>query len=328
MRIGNIVLDKPLALAPMESVTNPPFRRLCKEFGADLLYTEFASSEAIIRDVKKTLRKLTYSDFERPIGAQIYGSAESSMERAAAVAEETCPDFIDINCGCWVKKIAMRGDGAGLLKDLRKFEAVVQAVMRGTRLPVTVKTRLGWDDETICILDVARMLEQNGVQALTVHCRTRMQAYTGQADWSWLERIKQVSTIPLIGNGDVRTPEDVKRMFETGCDGVMIGRAAIQNARIFAEAKHFLATGERLPDLTLSERIDLCLHHLRGAADYLGEERAVREHRKHYAGYLRNVRNIAKLRAELMVFTEIAPIEERLCRFLDEYAEEDPAVAE
>ncbi len=318
MRIGPLKLGNPLVLAPMDDVTDYPFRMICKDFGADLMFTEFVSCEALIRDVRSALRKIEVRDEERPIGAQIYGSADGSMERAAAIAEEARPDFIDINCGCWVKKIATRGDGAGLLRDLNKFESVVQSVVKGTSLPVTVKTRLGWDEQSICILDVARMVEQNGVQALTVHCRTRVQGYSGEADWSWLEKIKKAVSIPLIGNGDVRAPEDVKRMFETGCDGVMIGRATLNNPWIFSQAKQYLATGEAPPAPSLAERVEVCLRHLRDRVAYDGERRGVMEHRKHYAGYLKGVRNIARLRAELMVYTEVKPIEERLYRFLEE----------
>ena len=307
----------------MEDVSDYPFRMICKGYGADMLYTEFANCEALIRDVKRTLGKINITDEERPIGVQIYGSLESSMERAAAIAESSQPDFIDINCGCWVKKIANRGEGAGLLRDLKKFESFVRAVVGGTRLPVTVKTRLGWDQDSICILDVARMVEQNGVQALTVHCRTRVQGYSGAADWSWLEKVKRVISIPLIGNGDVKTPEDVKRMFETGCDGVMIGRGAIHSPWLFQQAKHYLATGAALPEPPLAERMSVCIRHLLAAVEYKGERRGVLEHRKHYSGYLRGARNIARLRAELMLYNEVDPIIERLNRYLAEYGEED-----
>lgn len=317
MRIGNINIEKPLVLAPMESVSDYPFRMICKEFGADLVYSEFVNCEALVRDVQRALDKIRVRDEERPIGVQVYGSAEASMEKAASVAEQAGPDFIDINCGCWVRKIAVRGDGAGLLRDLSKFERVVRAVVKRTRLPVTVKTRLGWDEDSICILDVARMVEQNGVRALTVHCRTRVQAFKGKADWSWLEKIKQVISIPLIGNGDVKTPEDVKLMFECGCDGVMIGRGAIANPWLFGHAKRYLATGQCPLGPTLAERIELCIRHLKAEAEYKGERRAVLEHRKLYASYLKGVHNIAKFRAELMQYTEVEPLVERLIQFLE-----------
>ena len=325
MRIGSLELDKPLALAPMEDVTDYSFRTICKEQGADLLYTEFASSEALIRDVSRTLEKIRVRDEERPIGIQIFGSAETSMEGAAAVAEQANPDFIDINCGCWVKKVALRGAGAGLLQDIKKFEAVVRSVLSGTTLPVTVKTRLGWDAENIVILDVARMLEQLGVQALTVHCRTRKQGHSGAADWSWLERLKNEVSVPIIGNGDVTEPEDVRRMFDTGCDGVMIGRGAIQNPWIFGHAKHYLATGEVPEPPTPAERVALGIEHLRRTIAVKGERKGVIEFRKHYSGYLRSLPGVAKLRCELMEFYEVAPIIERMNQFIETLADSAPA---
>lgn len=317
MKIGSIEIDRPIALAPMEDVSDIPFRRLCKEQGADILYTEFTSCEALVRHVKSSLRKIQVLDSERPIGVQLYGSAEESMVEASQIASAMNPDFIDINCGCWVKKIAMRGDGAGLLRDITKFEAVVQAVMRGTRLPVTVKTRLGWDEDSIVILDVARMLEANGVAALTVHCRTRMAGYSGKADWTWLTRIKEVTSMPIMANGDIVTPQDVEHVFETGCDGVMIGRGAIQNPWIFNQAKHYLATGELLPEPTVRARVAMCIQHLLASAEYRGERRGVTSFRKHYHGYLKGMENANKLRISLMEFTEVAPIVERLHRFVE-----------
>lgn len=319
MRIGDLEFHRPLCLAPMEDVSDLPFRLLCKEQGADIVYTEFTNCEALVRKVKNALAKIEVSDAERPVAIQLYGSAELSMARAAEMAEAAGADFIDINCGCWVKKIAQRGDGAGLLRDLNKFAAVVRAVQSGTRLPVTVKTRLGWDEQSIVILDVARMLEDLGVHALTVHCRTRKQGYTGNADWSWLPRIKEASGIPLIANGDIVTPAHVAELFSLGVDGVMIGRGAITSPWIFRHAKHYIATGELLPEPDLSERVSMCLRHLRDQAAYRGERRGVITFRRHYNGYLKGVHNIANLRKELMEFTEVAPIEARLRRFVEDY---------
>ncbi len=320
-KIGNIELDHPLALAPMEDVSDIPFRRICKERGADLVYTEFTNCEALIRNVKRALSKIEVTDDERPVGVQLYGSDGDSLERAAAIAEEVCPDFIDINCGCWVKKVANRGDGAGLLRDLNKFESVVQSVTRGTSLPVTVKTRLGWDDDSIVILDVARMLEANGVHALTVHCRTRKQGYTGEADWSWLPRIKGASGIPLIANGDIATPQDVKAIFDLGCDGVMIGRGAIANPWIFEQTKHYLATGEHAPKALVDERIELCIRHLKENVVNRGERRGVTSFRKFYVHYLRGMQNASKFRVSLMPFTEVPPIEAALREYAQRAAD-------
>ncbi len=312
MRIGSIDIEQPLALAPMEDVTDIPFRRICKDHGADLVYTEFASSEALIRDVERTLRKIRVRDDERPVAVQIFGGLETSMEGAAQVAEAAGPDFIDINCGCWVKNVAQRGAGAGLLKDLNRFEAIVRSVIAGTRLPVTVKTRLGWDPKSIVIEDVARMVEQCGAAALTIHCRTRDQGHKGEAAWQWLEKVKAAVSIPIIGNGDVFSPETAQRMLATGCDGVMIGRGAIQNPWLFQETKHYLATGEHLPPPPPQERIETCIRHLRLSAAHKGERRGVVEFRKYYAGYLKGLPGVAKLRAGLMEFIEVEPIVARL----------------
>ena len=325
MNIGTIQLDKPLALAPMEDVTDIPFRLICKRLGADLLYTEFTSCEALIRDARKALAKIRVVDEERPVAVQIFGGIETSMEGAAQIAERANPDFIDINCGCWVKKVVLRESGAGLLRNLVKFESIVKSVISGTSLPVTVKTRLGWDEKSIVILDVARMVEQAGAKALAIHCRTRDQGHRGNADWSWLEKVKNVVSIPIIGNGDIQASEDVKRMFETGCDGVMIGRGAIQNPWIFQQAKHYMQTGEQMPEPSIGERIDTCLEHLRLVVEARGEQRGVVEFRKHYAGYLKGVRTAAKVRGELMHFHEYAPVEARLLAFADECMSEAAA---
>ena len=300
MKIGTMDVQKPVALAPMEDITDTPFRCICKRLGADLLFTEFTSSEALIRDVKSAFHKITIRDEERPIGIQIIGSREDVMAQAAKIAESAHPDFVDINCGCWVRKISMRGEGAGLLKDLKKMERIITAVVKATKLPVTVKTRLGWDAENIVITDVAKMAQDHGVQALTVHCRTKAQAYNGKADWSWLEKIRKAVSLPLIGNGDIMTPDDAKTILDLGCDGVMVGRAAIANPWIFGQIKHFLKTGDHLPDASFKERIDLCLEHLDLSIQFKGKKAGVFDFRKHYAGYLTHFPNVAKLRARLM----------------------------
>ncbi|MCA9407008.1 MAG: tRNA dihydrouridine synthase DusB [Candidatus Omnitrophica bacterium] len=318
MKIGHIDINNPISLAPMEDVTNLPFRLICKRLGADIVYTEFTSSEALIRDIPRALHKIEVAEEERPVAIQIFGGVERSMEGAAQKAEEFNPDFIDINCGCWVKNHVARGEGAALLKDLPQFEKIVKSTVKATKLPVTVKTRLGWDQENIVILDVARMVEAVGAKALTVHCRVRTQGHQGQADWDWLTKIKKVVSIPVFGNGDVTTPEDVKRMLDTGCDGVMIGRGAISNPWIFKQAKHYLKTGTLLPDPTLEEKIDLCIEHLKLSVKYRGLRYGVVPFRKHYAGYLKGLPNIAQLRSDLMQMVELDQIIDRLHRFVKE----------
>lgn len=318
MKIGSIQIDRPLALAPMEDVTEMPFRSICKRLGADLLYTEFTSSEGLIREIPRALKKIELFEEERPIAIQLFGGVETSMEGAVRVAERFKPDFIDINCGCWVKNHVARGEGAALLKDLPHFEAIVKSVVKATKLPVTVKTRLGWDAESIVILDVAKMVENAGACVLTVHCRTRAQAHRGFADWNWLEKIKKVISIPLIGNGDVTTPEDVKRMLETGCDGVMIGRGAIANPWIFEQSKYYLKTGRLLPEKTIQEKIELCIEHLKLSVVYSGPRDGVMTFRKFYAGYLKGIPNIARLRSDLMQLNGLPEIIDRLYGFLEE----------
>jgi tRNA-dihydrouridine synthase B len=323
--IGQIPLDRPIALAPMEDVSDIPFRRICKERGADLVYTEFTNVEGIARNARRALDKIRVTDEERPVAIQLYGSNGESLERATEIATEYAPDFIDINCGCWVRKVANRGDGAGLLRDLNKFEFVVRSVINATQLPVTVKTRLGWDDDTIVIEDVARMLHDNGVQALTVHCRTRCQGYEGEANWGWLPRIKEAAPeLPLIANGDIVSPEDVASVFDLGVDGVMIGRGAIANPWIFEQAKHFMRTGEHLPDPGYDERIELCIRHLKDSVAHRGP-RGVPAFRKFYANYLKGMPDSARFRVSLMGFTEVEPIEAALRKYSAQLEERTPA---
>ena len=318
MKIGAVDIEKPLCLAPMEDVTELPFRLICKRLGADIVYTEFTSSEGIIRDIPRIMEKIQIAEAERPVSIQIFGGRPEAMSGAAHAIEKLNPDFIDINCGCWVKNHVARNEGAGLLRDIPLFEKIVVATVKGTRLPVTVKTRLGWDDESIVIEDVARMVEAAGAKALTLHCRTRSQAHSGFADWSWLERIKKVISIPLIGNGDITSPEDVKSMLETGCDGVMIGRGAIANPWIFREAKHFLKTGELLPEPSVEEKIQTCIDHLKLNVQYKGEKYGVVTFRKHYVGYLKGLPNIAPVRSELMQMFTLEDVNARLQKYLSE----------
>ncbi len=318
MQIGTIHIDKPIVLAPMEDVTDIAFRLICRRLGADIVYTEFTSSEAIIRKIPKVLKKIMIAEDERPVAIQLFGGKDESMEHAATIAENFKPDFIDINCGCWVKDVTARGEGAALLKDLPKFERIVKSVVRGTKLPVTVKTRLGWDEKSIVILDAAKMIEQAGAKALALHCRTRSQAHEGEADWAWLEKVKKVVSIPVIGNGDVNTAQDVKDMFECGCDGVMIGRGAIYNPWIFKQAKHFLKTGQHLAEPTHPERIELCVEHLKLSVECRGEHHGVTSFRKHYVGYLKGLPNVSKLRADLMQLLKVEDVIRRLYQYLDE----------
>lgn len=318
MKLGKIDLQRPLILAPMEDVTDLAFRLVCKRLGADIMLTEFTAAEALIRNVGRAFKKIEIRDEERPVGIQLFGSRPEAMKEAAAIAETLRPDFIDINCGCWVKNHVARTEGAGLLRDLPLFEKIVKATVAGTRLPVTVKTRLGWDHDSIVIMDVARMVEAAGAQMLTLHCRTRSQAHRGFADWSWLERLKRSITIPLIGNGDVMTPLDVKAMFATGCDGVMIGRGAVANPWIFQQSKIYLDKNTLPEAATIKERIDTCIAHLRLSCELKSCRNPVIAFRKHYVGYLKGLPGIAKLRTDLMKIEAIDSAIDRLHAYLSQ----------
>ena len=318
MEIGSVKIEKPIILAPMEDVTDTAFRIICKRLGADIVYTEFTSSEAIIRGIPRVMQKIKITDEERPIGIQLFGGVETSVSDAARLAESYGPDFIDINCGCWVKNHVAHGHGAALLKDLPRLEKIVRSTVKATRLPVTVKTRLGWDANTIVIEDVARLVEQAGAKAIAIHCRTRSQAHTGKADWHWLEKIKKTVTIPVIGNGDVVTPEDVEQMFAIGCDGVMIGRGAIANPWIFRQTKHYLQTGRHLPPPTLEEKINLCVEHLRLSVQNKGVRDGVVPFRKYYTAYLKGTPQVSQLRQDLMQLVDLDKIIKRLYQFLEQ----------
>ena len=323
MNIGKIKIDNALLLAPMEDVTDIAFRKLCKEFGADIVYTEFVNSDGLIRSNKKTFKKLEITDEERPVGIQIYGGNLEPMIESAKIAEEKNPDIIDINAGCWVKKIANRGAGAGLLRDPDYMQKMVEAIVKSVKIPVTVKTRIGWDENSINILEIAKRIEDAGASALTVHCRTRSQGHNGEADWSWIQKVKEVVKIPVFLNGGVLTAYDVKRAFETtNTDGVMIARGAIERPWIFREAKELLTYGEiKLID-SPEFRFQTALRHLRYSLEIKEPRAAIIPFRKFWSGYLKGLRNSSKVKQELMKLTEYAPIEDLLMNYLEELKKE------
>jgi tRNA-dihydrouridine synthase B len=324
MRIGPIEIEKPLLLAPMEDVTDQAFRIVCKRLGADIVYTEFVNSEGLIRNSEKTKMKMNFRNEERPLGIQIYGGEESSMEGAARLAEELQPDIIDINCGCWVRNVVGCGAGSGLLRDIPKMERIVSAVVKTVKIPVTVKTRIGWDAESINIVDIAKMAEQTGAAAMTIHCRTRSQAHKGEPDFSWIPKAKSAVSIPIIANGSLETPERIQQVFkETGCDGVMIGRGAIDNPWIFNQAKHYLATGEILSEPNIEERFRVLIEHLQLSVECKGERKGVIEFRKHYTGYLKGLYGASKVRQEMMLYVELEPTMARIINFRDELLSHD-----
>ena len=312
-KIGNIILpDFPLLLAPMEDVSDPPFRRLCKQHGADLMYSEFISSEGLIRDAIKSRMKLDIFDYERPVGIQIFGGDEEAMALSSKIVSTVNPDIIDINFGCPVKKVVCKGAGAGVLKDVDLMIRLTQAVIDSTDLPVTVKTRLGWDDSSINIDEVAERLQDIGVAALSIHARTRAQMYKGHSDWSHIARVKNNPriTMPIFGNGDIDSPEKaLKYKNEYGIDGIMIGRAAIGYPWIFREIKHFIATGEHMAGPTIEERVEVARKHLIGSLAWKGPIAGINEMRRHYANYLRGLPNIKDYRAKLVRMTEQTEIE-------------------
>lgn len=323
MMIQNLNIGKkPLFLAPMEDVTDSPFRQICRKKGADIVFTEFISSEAIIRDSDIAIHKMHFNEIERPFGIQIFGGREEAMEGATKVAVANKPDLVDINFGCPVYKIVKKGAGSACLKDLGMMERMAGTVVDAAgELPVTVKTRLGWDDHTIRIQEVALMLQNLGVKALTVHARTRSQKYKGDADWNWLKKLKSTPglEIPIIGNGDVTSPMLAKKMFdETGVDGVMIGRGAIGNPWIFEQIKHFIDYGELLPDPNIQQRLELCADQLRLSVEHHGAKYGVIIMKKHYGQYLKGIRNGKKLRAAIMEEKELEPILELLLNFKEE----------
>lgn len=303
-RIGKVEIEKhPLLLAPMEDLSDPPFRYVCKEYGADLMYTEFISSDGLIRHGAKSVRKLEIFDYERPIGIQLYGHLVEPMVEATRMAEEALPDLIDINFGCPVKKIARRGAGAGMLRDVPLMIKMTEAIVQQSRLPVTVKTRLGWDDQNKNILEVALRLQDVGIKALTIHGRTGAQLYRGQADWSLIGEVKNHPDIeiPIIGNGDITGPEiAAERFAEYGVDAIMIGRASVGKPWIFREIKHYLETGEILPPPSLREKVSLARMHFQRSLEWKGDPRGIFEMRRHFSNYFKGLPDFKEIRLKLV----------------------------
>ena len=304
VKIGNIELgDFPLLLAPMEDVSDPPFRALCKENGADVVYTEFISCEGLIRDAAKSIIKLDIYEKERPVGIQIFGANLDSMLQAVDIVEKSDPDIIDINFGCPVKKVVSKGAGAGILKDIDKMERLTKEIVKRTKLPVTVKTRLGWDHDSIKIIEVAERLQDVGCQAIAIHGRTRSQMYKGDADWSYIEQVKnnQRMHIPVFANGDINTPEKAMYVRDSlGLDGAMIGRASIGNPWFFKEVKHFFRTGKHLEPSSIQERARIAKRHLEMSVSWKGERLGVYETRRHYSNYFKGIENFKPFRTKLV----------------------------
>lgn len=327
VKIGDIELGEfPLLLAPMEDVSDPPFRALCKEQGADMLYTEFISVEGLIRDAKNSVMKLDIYDYERPVGIQIFGANLESMQKAAAIVEEAKPEVLDINFGCPVKKVVCKMAGAGILQDIPRMVALTKAIVESTNLPVTVKTRLGWDDKTIFIEEVAERLQDVGIKALSIHGRTRKQMYKGQADWTCIGNIKKNPRIhiPIFGNGDIDSPQkalEYKNRY--GVDGIMIGRASIGNPWIFREIKHYLKTGELLPPPTLNERVEAARQHLRHSLEWKGERVGIVEMRRHYTNYFKGLRGVKQYRSKLVTSMDVEYIYSVLDEIEEVYGQEE-----
>ena len=312
VKIGNINLGEfPLLLAPMEDVSDPPFRRLCKQHGADMLYSEFISSEGLIRDAIKSRQKLDIFDYERPVGIQIFGGDEEAMALSAKIVATVNPDLVDINFGCPVKKVVSKGAGAGVLKDIDLMVRLTKAVVNSTSLPVTVKTRLGWDEQSINIEEVAERLQDVGISALTIHARTRSQMYKGHSDWSYIAKVKnnQRIVIPIFGNGDIDSAEKaLEYRNKYGVDGIMIGRAAIGYPWIFEEIKHYFATGQLLPPPTMADRVEAVRNHLLWSVEWKGERQGVVEMRRHYANYFKGIPNFKPYRQQLVTLDSVEEI--------------------
>ena len=325
--IGDIDLgDFPLLLAPMEDVSDPPFRAVCKKYGADVMYTEFISSEGLIRDAVKSKQKLDIFEYERPIGIQIFGGNIDPMREAAEIAEAAGPDIIDINYGCPVKKVAMKGAGAGILQDIPKMVEMTKEIVDTCKLPVTVKTRLGWDDDSRYIVEVAERLQDVGIKAISIHGRTRAQMYKGSADWTLISEVKNNPrmNIPVFGNGDIDSPEKaLEYKNKYGVDGIMIGRASIGSPWVFNEIKHFMATGEHLPSPGMAERIEAVTMHFERSLEWKGDRLGIVEMRRHYANYFKGIPDFKKHRLDLVTFETADEIRDKLNFIAGKFSDHD-----
>jgi len=325
VKIGNVEIGEfPLLLAPMEDVSDPPFRALCKEYGADLMYTEFISTDGLIRNAEKSIKKLDIYDDERPIGIQIFGSDFGAMAASVEIVERANPTLLDINYGCPVKKVVSKDAGAGILKNIPKMIALTKAIVDNTKLPVTVKTRLGWDDNSINIVDVAEQLQDIGVKALSIHARTRVQMYKGHSNWEWINKVKENPrlTIPVFGNGDIDSPIKAKEYKDKyNVDGIMVGRGAIGNPWIFREIKHYFETGEMLPSPDVHERVYAVKKHLKRAIEWKGNNLGILETRMHYASYFKSLRDIKEYRTRLVNTMNYDEIQDILDEIEERYSQ-------
>tara|TARA_B100001113_G_C21052378_1_gene597379 strand:+ start:274 stop:1269 length:996 start_codon:yes stop_codon:yes gene_type:complete len=325
VKIGNIDIgDFPLLLAPMEDVSDPPFRAICKQYGADVMYTEFISSEGLIRDAEKSTMKLDIYDHERPIGIQIFGANIDSMKEATKICEKVSPEIIDINYGCPVKKVANKGAGAGILLDIPKMIKLTKEIVNSTKIPVTVKTRLGWDENSKYIVEVAERLQDVGIQALSIHGRTRKQMYKGEADWTLIGEVKNNPRmkIPIFGNGDINSGQKVKEVRNKyGIDGVMIGRGAIGYPWIFNEIKHFLKTGVNLTPPTINDRVKICKQHLKHSIEWKGEKLGIAEMKRHYTNYFKGISHFKDYRIKMVTSDNPEEIHEILEKVSKEFSD-------
>ncbi len=317
IKIGSIEADNPIFLAPMEGITDLPFRRICREMGADIVFSEFIASEALIRDAKKSFFKMLLCEEERPVAIQIFGNNPKSMAEAAKIVENEGADICDLNFGCWVRKVVSHNNGAALLKSPELMLEITQSVVDAVKIPVTVKTRLGWDKNSIIIEELAPKLEATGIKMLSLHCRTRDMGMSGAADWSYINKVKEKINIPLCLNGDVRTAEDAKRAFsKTNADAIMVGRASVGNPFLYKQIREYLDYGKAAGQPTVKERIDTCLRHLDLSIIHNGFPKGLFEFRKHYSGYLKGLYNASNIRQKLVVSDSIEEIKFMLYEYL------------